>query len=139
MREIMLIVHFLGLAMGLGTGFANLFVGLAAAKMETAEAAKFRMQSAVLIRMGHIGLGLLIISGFYLITPYWATLTAMPFLMIKLALVICLVTLVSILTVKVRKAKQSSTPPDFEKLALLGKITLLITISIVVMAVYSFH
>ena len=33
MREVMLIFHFIGLAMGMGTGFAHAFLGKASAKM----------------------------------------------------------------------------------------------------------
>lgn len=37
MREAMLIVHFLGLAMGLGTSFAFMFLGMVSDKMEKEE------------------------------------------------------------------------------------------------------
>lgn len=32
MRDIMLILHFIGLAMGLGTAFAHMFIGILVAK-----------------------------------------------------------------------------------------------------------
>lgn len=87
MREVMLILHFIGLTMGLGTGFAHGFLGIAASKMSPDEATRFRMHSLVLSRMGHIGLALLIVSGLYLITPYWAMLPHSPLLITKLSLV----------------------------------------------------
>ncbi|HEY3429029.1 MAG TPA: hypothetical protein VGK39_00040, partial [Cyclobacteriaceae bacterium] len=74
MRDLMLILHFIGLTMSLGTGFANLFLSFAAAKLEPAERGKFMANALILMRMGHTGLGLLLISGFYLITPYWKIL-----------------------------------------------------------------
>jgi len=45
MREPMLILHFVGLTMGLGTGFAHAFLGMATAKMSPEEVVKFRVHS----------------------------------------------------------------------------------------------
>ena len=90
----MLILHFIGLAMGLGVAFANLFLGIAAKKMAPEEVIPFRMKTMALARMGHIGLALLLISGFYLITPFWKTLGTMPTLIAKLVGVVILVILI---------------------------------------------
>src|SRR6185436_1802645 len=106
MRDLMLLIHFIGLAMAVGTGFANLFLGVAASKLEPAERGKFMSNTMILTRMGHTGLGLLLLSGFYLITPFWKTLGEMPLLIVKLSLVGLQVILVSVLTIMVRKAKQ---------------------------------
>jgi hypothetical protein len=54
--------------MGLGTGFAHAFSGSVTAKMPAAEAASFRLHSLVLGKMGNIGILLLLVSGFYMIT-----------------------------------------------------------------------
>ena len=83
MREIMLVLHFIGIAMGVGTGFAHAFLSRVTSKMTAEEATKFQVHSLVLGRMGHIGFSLLIISGLYLITPYWKILPATPLLMLK--------------------------------------------------------
>ena len=99
MRDIMLITHFIGLTMALGTGFANLFLGIASAKLEPAERGKFMANTMILIRVGHTGLGLLLLSGFYLITPFWKTLGDMPVLIAKLCCVGLLVIMVSVITV----------------------------------------
>ena len=48
MRNLMLIVHFIGLAMGVGTGIANFFLGRAASKMDKSEALKFIFNTFVL-------------------------------------------------------------------------------------------
>ena len=40
--------------------------------------------------MGHIGITMLIISGLYLMTPFWMTLSARPLLIAKLILVLVL-------------------------------------------------
>lgn len=139
MREAMLILHFIGLTMGLGTSFAHAFLASITAKMSAEEATKFRMHSLVLSRMGHIGITLLIISGFYLITPYWKTLSSTPLLMLKLVLVAILVVLIALIGVYTRKAKTGDAENQLKKMAQFGKLTLLIGLTIVILAVYIFH
>ncbi len=63
----MLIFHFLGLAMGLGTAFAHAFLGFSASKLPKEEAIKLKLNSKSLGLMGNIGLLLLLVSGIYLI------------------------------------------------------------------------
>lgn len=139
MRDIMLILHFLGLAMSLGTGFANLFLGIAASKLEPAERGKFMANTMILMRMGHTGLGLLLLSGFYLITPFWKVLGDMPFLIAKLSLVGVLIILVSTITIIARKAIKEGNPAKLAKLKPFGMLNFSVGITIVVMAVLSFH
>jgi len=139
MRETMLILHFIGLTMGLGTGFAHAFLGTAISKMSPEEGTKFHLHTLVLARMGQVGIGLLLISGFYMITPYWKVIGNMPILMIKLGLVAILIVLVTLLGIAGKKAKQGDAERQFKKIAVLGKITLLVGIAIVVMAVMTFH
>ncbi len=139
MREAMLIVHFIGLAMGLGTSLAFMFLGMASAKMEPVEAGKFRLNVLSLSRMGHIGLALLIISGGYLMTPFWGMLASSPLLITKLILVLLLAVLIGVIGVYARKAKQGEPEMHLKKIEPIGKITLLITLAIVILAVYFFH
>ena len=139
MRETMLIFHFIGLTMGLGTGFAHAFLGIAIAKMPADEATKFRLHSLVLGKMGHIGLAFLVISGLYLITPYWKVLPSTPLLMVKLALVIVLITLLTLMNLSAKKAQKGDTEAQFKKMGVLGKLTLITALVIVIVAVNIFH
>lgn len=139
MRDVMLIIHFIGLTMGLGTSFAHAFLASATAKMSADEATKFRLHSLILSRMGHVGITSLIISGFYLITPYWKTLSSTPLLILKLVLVAILIVLISLIGVYTRKAKNGDEENQLKKMARLGKFTLLIGLVIVILAVYIFH
>src|SRR5690348_6268128 len=116
MHDLFLVLHFIGLAMAVGTGFANLFLAAAAAKLEPAERGSFMAKTSVLIRMGHAGLGLLIISGFYLITPYWSVLSEMPTLIAKLAVVGAQIILVTVISLLINKAKKENNPAALMKL-----------------------
>ena len=139
MREVMLILHFIGVTMGLGTSFAHAFLGIATSKMSTDEATKFRLHSLVLSRMGHIGIALLIISGLYLITPFWAILPSSPLLILKLVLVVVLVVLITLINLSTKKAKKRDAEGQLKKMEQLGKMTLIFGLIIVILAVYIFH
>lgn len=138
MREIVMILHFLGLALGLGTSFAFMFLGIANSKMEKDEARQFAQKTNILSKMGHIGITLLIISGLYLMTPYWSSLTAMPTMMAKLAAVVILTVMIVILSVAGKKARTGDTV-QLQKMEKMGKVALLLGIAIVVLAVFTFH
>lgn len=139
MRDIMLITHFIGLTMSLGTGFANLFLSMAAAKLEPSERGKFMANTLILMRMGHTGLGLLLVSGFYLITPYWKIMGAMPTLIAKLCCVGLLIVMVSVITILAKKAQREGNPAMLMKLKPFGMLNFFLGITIVVLAVLSFH
>jgi uncharacterized membrane protein len=135
----MLILHFLGLTMGLGTGFAHAFLGSITSRMTSEEAMKFRLNSLVLGKMGHAGITILLVSGFYMITPYWKVLSSFPLLIVKLSLVAVLITLITLISIAGRKAKHGDAERQLKKMELLGKFTLLVGIAIVIVAVNVFH
>lgn len=139
MREVMLAFHFVGLAMGLGTGFAHAFLGAATAKMSAEDSLKFRMNSLILSRMGHVGIALLLISGFYLITPYLDSLSSRPLLIVKLSLVAILIILIALMGAASRRAKNGNAEAELKKMKQMGKFTLLIGVAIVVLAVRVFQ
>ncbi|MDZ7650538.1 MAG: hypothetical protein U5K54_27225 [Cytophagales bacterium] len=125
--------------MGLGTSFAHAFLGAATAKMTAAEVTKFRLHSLVLGRMGNIGIALLIISGLYLMTPYWAMLPSSPLLIIKLVLVVILTVLITLINLLATKANKIDAEGQLKKMEKFGKMTFLIGVTIVILAVYIFH
>jgi len=139
MRELMLVIHFIGLAMALGAGFANLFLGSVASKLEPAERGAFMSKIMILGRMGQMGLGLLLLSGFYMITPYWKVLGEMPFLIAKLSLVVILLILVSAVLIIISKAKKQGNPALLAKIKPLAMLNFFIGITIVITAVLAFR
>ena len=135
----MLILHFMGLSMGLGTSFGYMFLGIAGSELEGKEAKKFMLSTFALSRMGNIGLTLLVITGGYLITPYLKVLSSQPFLIAKLCLVAVLIVLIIILNQAAKKAKLGDVEKQLKKIQLLGKFSMLTAILIVIMAVLNFH
>lgn len=138
MRDVMLITHFIGLAMGLGTSFAMLFLGMAASKMEPEERGKFMINASHVTKMGQIGILLLFLSGGYMMTPYWSQLSALPTLVAKLVLFLVLGGLLGVMTSKLKKAKNGDMS-QLLAIKKMGPYTLLTSIAIVILAVYTFH
>jgi uncharacterized membrane protein len=139
MRDIFLILHFIGLAMGLGTSLAFLFLGIASGKMEKEEAKQFIKQTFILGKMGHIGLTLLVVTGLYLMTPYWSTLESKPLLIVKLALVLVLGGVIGVLTSTMKKVKKEGGDQYLKKIPVFGKLALITSLTIVILAVLTFH
>ncbi|GHB63856.1 hypothetical protein [Persicitalea jodogahamensis] len=139
MREVMLILHFIGLTMGLGTSFAHAFLGIIVSKTTHDEAIQFRLHSLILSKMGNIGIVLLVISGLYLITPYWSVLPTLPLLILKLVLIIILVVLIIIINIYSKKAMEGDAEEQLKKMELVGKMTMIIGLAIVILAVMIFH
>ena len=139
MRNIVLIVHFIGLAMGVGTSLAHMFLGIANARIEKKEAQKFALNAFALNKMGVIGLILLLISGIYLIIPYWDNLANMPMLIAKLILVLVLVVLMFVILNYAGKALKGDPDKFLKRLQSVGPIVLLISITIIILTVITFN
>ena len=140
MRDAALIIHFIGLAMGLGTSFAFMFLGIASSKMEQKEAGKFMTNALVLSKMGNWGLVLLFLSGGYLATDLWANIFADTLFLTKMILFLALGALLGIISSNAKKAKAADDPnPIIQKIAGIGRFTMLIGLAIVIIAVLRFH
>jgi hypothetical protein len=63
----------------------------------------------------------------------------MPLLICKLVLVLILGGLIGMISAKARKAKAGDAEIHLQKIAPLGKLTLLISLAIVILAVLVFH
>ena len=136
MREVMLIVHFIGLAMFVGTGFAFLFLEIANSKLEKQEHLKFSLRILPLSKMGKIGLALLIFSGGYLMTPYWSVLSELPMLITKLVAVIIICIVIFIMSMYSKKEKSEYY---LKKIEPYGKVSFILGIAIVILAIFTFH
>lgn len=139
MRDFMLVLHFVGLALGVGNGFAHLFLGIGMTKMSPEEALSFSLKTFAINKMGYIGLFLLVLSGGYLMTPFWDTIMSNHLLLTKLVLVIALIVLIVMMNGLAKTAITEGGGPSLDKIQNLGKISLPLGVIIVVLAVLSFH
>lgn len=139
MRDTMLIIHFIGLVMGLGTSFAHLFFSKALLKLSPAEKIKFKRQTKGLSLMGGIGTLLLLISGIYLIIPFWPAIQYMPLLITKLILFVLLIVLILLINLRAKSNLKEGIEESSKWINVMGKMALMIGVIIVILAVMIFH
>ncbi len=135
----MLILHFIGLAMGVGTSFAHAFLGKTISKLEPSAAAKFQLQIKGLSQMGAIGTILLLVSGIYLLIPFWPILLTLPLLILKLVLFVILIILIFLINQASTKNLKNGMQDNLKRIEIMGKLTLLIAVVIIIVAVSIFH
>jgi uncharacterized membrane protein len=116
-----------------------MFLGIAASKLPKEEAMKFTKQSFSLSKMGTIGIILLVLSGGYLITPYWTSLADYPLFMAKLVLVVILIVFIILLNIAAGKVKSGDEKSQLKKIQVMGQISLLTGIAILILAVLNFR
>jgi len=142
MLDLWLIIHFIGLALGVGTGFAALTLGLATRDMPPAERGHFMRRASVLGKNGSFGLLLLIISGLGLMIGRGVDVVMAwggPMFHIKLTLVVILIGAVGYLQVLMRRSRSSDGASAAARMPIVSRIVLLLGLSIVVFAVLAFH
>ncbi len=139
MRDVMLIIHILSVAIFIGAAISGFMLKRVSNKFEEDLFIKFNTALLTLNYLGKTGLTLLIITGGYLMTPYWSVLSTMPLLMTKLALVILLLVLLVIISIKAKKAKKQQQLQTFNKLVPLQNLNLTISIIVLILAVLVFH
>lgn len=146
MKDLLLVVHFVGLALGLGTGFAMMRLGASTKDLDPAERGKFMGRVLVLSKNGSWGLALLIASGLALFfTGGGMTLfrvAGWPF-HTKLTLVAILIVAFGVMQMTIAKLRKAAPGPEAQAIAArlpkIGAVTTLTSLLIVVMAVLSFH
>ena len=142
MREALLFIHFIGLALGLGTGFSYMALGIATKNMTPAEKAPFFLRAFVLSKNGNIGLALLLLSGlglFFLEGPANVMAAGGVYFKIKLVLFGILVCLIGYLSMLLAKIKRAGGGPLMAKIPKISPFSLMTTILIVLMAVLAFR
>lgn len=139
MRDIMLIVHLISIAIFVGSGFSALVLSKAVKKSDKTVIDGYNKISLTLNYLSKTGLTLLLLSGGYLMTPYWAVMDQMPLLLTKLILVVLVIILLVILAIDAKKAKKTNNSKYFAKVNKLQFINLLLGITIIILAVLVFH
>lgn len=142
LNNLLLFLHFVGLALGVGTGFATLTLGAAARKLSPEERTSFMLRAAALRKNGSIGLLLLVQSGvaMMLLRGVRATFAwGGPAFHLKLTLVLILFGLFGYMQVVQKKVLRAGGGPLMARLPLLGMLLLGLSLAIVASAVIAFQ
>lgn len=142
MFEILLITHFIGLALGVGASFAALALGFAAKNLAPTDRATFMLGASAIAKNGSIGLLLLLLSGlgllFYRGMRETFALGGGAF-HAKLTLVVLLIGAFGYLQALQKKARIQKGGPALARLPLVSRIVLLLGIAIIICAVIAFR
>lgn len=143
MYDLLLVLHFIGVALSVGTGFAFMALGIGTKDMALPERGAFMLRAFVIGRNGSIGLLLLLISGIsmVMIRGGFASVSetfGWPF-RIKMILVLIIIGLVGYMESLMKKAKQDKGGPVMARIPKVGPILLFTALCVIVSAVLSFH
>ena len=139
---VLLMIHFIGLALGVGASFALFTLRKASASLEPAERSKFMLRAAVVSKNGSYGLLLLLLSGlamFFLGGPRAVMAAGGPAFHAKLTLVVVLCGVVGYSQALGKRARLAGGGPLMAKLGTLGTVSLALSVAIVVCAVIAFQ
>lgn len=141
MYTTLLFFHFIGLALGLGTGFANFTLGRATADMLPSERAQFFLRAFALSKNGSVGLLLLIVTGLGLmfLRGVGATLALGGAVHAKLTLVVLMMGALGYLQMLIARAKREQGGPTMAKIPKAGAVMLVLALATVACAVIAFH
>lgn len=139
---ILLILHFIGLALGVGTGFAMMALGKSSAELPPEERTKFMLRASVLAKNGSIGLALLILSGLgMLVVRGFGTMFKLGggAFHAKLTVVLIMAGLLGYMQVTLKKVREAGGGPLMAKLPKLGGAMLMLGLAAIVLAVLAFE
>ena len=142
MRDIYLISHFIGLALGVGSNFFLLAMRLSTKSLSIEEQNKLMEKVRPATKLGSIGLLLIIISGLALLLPQWSNgliLKKDGLFHTKLTLVFILVLLFGFLQILQKRVLSSGTIKTHNKLRSITLMMALLNTAIIIIAVYIFH
>lgn len=140
MYTLMLFLHFIGLALGVGTSFAMLAIGLSMRNIPPAERGLFFQRASVITKNGSIGLSLLVLSGLGMLALRPGLFTAAGGVFhAKLAVVVVLLAAVGYMQVLMRRARREGGGPAAALLPKISRVGLLLSVVIVALAVIAFH
>ncbi len=140
--DLLLMIHFFGLALGVGAGLAMFSIGLANKDLEPAELGKLMARLAVVRKNGSYGLLLLIASGLgFILERGWdaTSFRGGAFFHAKLTLVLVMAGLLGYSQVLVKKAREQGGGQAMARLMLLSRVMLATGLTIIVLAVLAFH
>lgn len=138
----LLFFHFIGLALGVGTGFATLVLGLATRDLSPTDRAAFMLRASAVGKNGSIGLALLIVTGVGMMVMRGVPETLAwggGAFHAKLGLVVLFSLLFGVLQSLVAKAKREGGGPALMKIPRVSRVLLAISLAIVACAVVAFH
>jgi hypothetical protein len=136
--QFLMVVHFLGLAMGLSTGFANMVMAGLISKAAPNDKAVLSRFPPAMSRIGVIGLAMLWGSGLAIVFTRYGTFSILPRpFIVKLAAVVLLTLTVAYINVLMPRAQRGDAAAQ-ARIKTLGMLTGPLAIVAIIFAVITF-
>jgi uncharacterized membrane protein len=135
----LVVLHFLGLTMGFATGFGNMVMAGIMAKATPEERRTLAKFPPAIARVGDIGLVLLWATGLTLVFMKWGGFGAMPGLFHAKLTGVVLMTLVIGFVHSQAKGVAAGDPGAIARAQAAGKVTFLLAVTVVALAVWTFN
>jgi hypothetical protein len=136
--QFLMVIHFLGLAMGLSTGFANMVMAGLITKAAPNEKAVLSRFPPAMSRIGALGLAMLWGSGLAIVYTRYGTFSILPRpFVVKLAAVVLLTLAVIYINVLMPRAQRGDAAAQ-ARIQTLGKLTGPLAIVAIIFAVITF-
>jgi uncharacterized membrane protein len=134
----LVILHFLGLTMGLSTGFSNMVMAGLIAKAAPNEKPVLQRFAPAMSRIGAVGLVLLWVTGIAIVLTRYGSFSILPRpFLVKLAAVVLLTVFVGYMHVLMPKAQRGDQAAR-ARIEMLGKMTGPLAIIAIIFAVITF-
>jgi hypothetical protein len=135
----LVILHFLGLTMGVSTGFANMAMAGVIAKAAPNEKPILARFAPAMSRIGAVGLALLWASGIAIVLTRYGTFSVLPRpFLVKLAAVVVLTALVGYIHVLLPRAQKGDMAAA-ARIQTVGKLTGPFALIAIIFAVITFN
>jgi hypothetical protein len=139
MNDLALLLHMIGIAVGVGSAFSLFVIGIMAKSFDKSYKVEMLYKFFTLRYIAYIGLIVLIISGLFLTTPYIDEIPNMPYFITKLILAGMLLAISIYGTYQMVTAKNKTPQEVLKNLSYAGKIGFILGFLIIVTAVFAFH
>lgn len=138
LNQLLLILHFLGLAMSFSAGFANLTMAALIGRAEPAERPVLARFPPLMIRFADVGLTLLWVTGLTLIFTKYGSFGVLPWpFHVKLTCVVILTLLLGYVHMLLGRARKGDTAAA-ARIPVIGRVNVTLAIVIVIFAVLTF-
>lgn len=139
LNKVLLILHFIGLVMGVSASVSNIVMSVLISRAELGERPILARFPPAILRVGTVGLALLWVTGFALLYAKWEGFSMMPWTFhAKLTAVVLLTITIGIIHWLMRLAKKSDAS-SASRIQTFGKVAALFAVLALVFAVLTFE
>jgi uncharacterized membrane protein len=139
---VLLMTHFVGLALGVGASFAAYTLRQAGAELEPAARTQFALRALRVSKNASIGLAVLLLSGlgmFFMRGPGAVMAAGGPAFHAKLTLIVILIGVFGYSQMLAKRAREAGGGPALAKLPAVSTASLLLGVAIIIAAVIAFQ